>query len=224
MTTGQNCENCAVRAVPDSVVMRVKICGITSLDDAREAVAAGADALGFVFYPPSPRAIEPALAAQIVGQLPPFVTTVGLFVNEDPQRVAEIAEQCRLDVVQLHGDEAPEQCVCPGRKVIKALRLRDEHDLALAARYRVDALLVDAWVADAYGGTGQLGRWDLARQLTADAVVILAGGLTPDNVAEAVEAVSPFAVDVSSGVEAAPGKKDPLLMQAFVKHAKHFRS
>lgn len=219
-----SCENCAVSTVADCAAMRVKICGITSLNDAREAVAAGADALGFVFYPPSPRAIGPQLAAQIIAQLPPFVTTVGLFVNEDPQRVVEIAEQCRLDVLQLHGDEAPEQCVFPGRKVIKALRLRDERDLAQAAQYRVDALLVDAWVADAYGGTGQLGRWDLARQLASGAVVILAGGLTPDNVAEAVDAVSPFAVDVSSGVEAAPGKKDPLLMQAFVKHAKHFRS
>ncbi|MCD6525812.1 MAG: phosphoribosylanthranilate isomerase [Desulfuromonas sp.] len=205
-------------------MVRVKICGITSLVDAQQAVAAGADALGFVFYPPSPRAIEPELAAEIISCLPPFVASVGLFVNEDPARIAQIVQSCQLDVVQLHGDELPEHCDYSGVKVIKALRVRDEQCLDNAEGYPVDALLIDAWDKDVYGGTGKLGRWDLARQAAARSVVVLAGGLNPENVAEAVREVTPFAVDVSSGVEHAPGKKDPLRMRAFVKNAKQARS
>lgn len=203
--------------------VRVKICGITSLVDAQQAVAAGADALGFVFYPPSPRAIEPELAAEIIASLPPFVTSVGLFVNADSAQIEQIVEYCQLDVVQLHGDERPEDCKFSDVKVIKALRVREQQCIDEAQRFTVDALLVDAWDKEAYGGTGKVGRWDLARQLTSRSVVVLAGGLNPENVADAIDAVAPFAVDVSSGVESAPGKKDPVLMRAFVQNAKQVR-
>lgn len=204
--------------------VKVKICGITSVEDALEAVQAGADALGFVFYPPSPRNITPELAAEIIRHLPPFVTTVGLFVNEDSQRIEEIVARCGLDVVQLHGDEMPQQCRFTGVRVIKALRVRDAESLKSAGDFPVSALLIDAWCEQAYGGTGQVGRWDLAAPLARQGVVVLAGGLTPDNVAQAITEVSPYAVDVSSGVESAPGVKSPALMRAFVQQAKQVRS
>ena len=204
--------------------VKVKICGITSLADAQAAVAAGVDALGFVFYSRSSRHVEPEVAAQIIRQLPAFVTTVGLFVNEQPEVIREIAATSQLDVVQLHGDESPEQCRIPGVRVVKALRVRDEESLKGIERYPVSSLLLDAWCDQAYGGTGKVGRWDLARQAAEQHVVILAGGLTPDNVAQAVRDVQPYAVDVSSGVESAPGVKDPALMSAFVQHAKKARS
>ncbi len=204
--------------------VKVKICGITSLQDALAAVEAGVDALGFVFYPRSSRYVAPEKAAQIIRQLPAFVTTVGLFVNEKAQAIDDIVATCRLDVVQLHGDESPEQCHCSAARVIKALRIRDEESLIAIDRYPVTSLLLDAWCDQAYGGTGKVGRWDLARQVAENNVVILAGGLTPDNVAQAVRDVAPYAVDVSSGVESAPGIKDPALMSAFVQQAKNARS
>lgn len=204
--------------------VKVKICGITSLKDALAAVEAGADALGFVFYSRSSRYIAPETAAHIIRQLPAFVTTVGLFVNEQSAVIDDIVTTCQLDVVQLHGDELPEQCHCSAARVVKALRIRDEESLVGIDRYPVTSLLLDAWCDQAYGGTGKVGRWDLARQAAEENIVILAGGLTPDNVAEAVRDVSPYAVDVSSGVESAPGVKDPALMSAFVYHAKNARS
>ncbi len=210
--------------LPRFADVKVKICGITSLQDALAAVEAGADALGFVFYPPSSRSIAPEMAAQIIRRLPAFVTSVGLFVNEQPQVINDVVATCLLDVVQLHGDESPEQCHSAGARVVKALRIRDEESLAGIDRYPVSSLLLDAWCDQAYGGTGKVGRWDLARQVAEKNVVILAGGLTPYNVAEAVRAVAPYAVDVSSGVESAPGIKDPALMSAFVQQAKHARS
>ncbi|WP_305042449.1 phosphoribosylanthranilate isomerase [Geoalkalibacter sp.] len=200
--------------------VRVKICGLTRLDEALHAVACGADALGFVFYPGSLRCVSPEQAAAIIDALPPFVSTVGLFVNEAPRRIAEIAQQCRLDLVQLHGDESPADCLVPGRRVIKALRVRDRASLAQAAEYPVAALLLDAWVAGHYGGTGATFNWDLAADQARRAPVVLAGGLTPDNVADAVRRVLPFAVDVSSGVESAPGRKDPGRVAAFIRNAK----
>lgn len=201
--------------------VRVKICGITCLEDAVHAVNCGADALGFVFYPPSPRFIDPVKAQKIIAALPPFISRVGLFVNAQPAAITEIVEQCCLDVVQLHGDEPPAACRISGVKVIKALRLRDAQCLEGLAHYPVAALLLDAWVSGSYGGTGQLARWDLAAQLAQQFPVILAGGLTPTNVAAAIEAVHPFAVDVSSGVENAPGCKDPQQVRSFIHHAKN---
>ena len=201
-------------------MVKVKICGITSLEDALHACACGADALGFVFYGESPRCIDPAAAATIIRQLPPFVTTVGLFVNADPEQVEEVADFCGLDVIQLHGDEGPDECDFTPRRTIKALRVRDAKSLARHLDYEVAALLLDAWVKGSYGGTGHAFNWELAAEVARQRPVILAGGLTPENVAAAVTAVQPYAVDVSSGVEAAPGKKDPAKVAAFIAKAR----
>lgn len=200
--------------------VRVKICGITTIEDALHAVEMGADALGFVFYPASLRYIAPEQARQIIDKLPPFVAIVGLFVNAEPDQIRTIIRQCRLDVVQLHGDETPTQCHYPEVKVIKALRIRGAECLRGIENYPVSALLLDAWVADAYGGTGQLGRWDLAAGVARQFPVILAGGLTKNNIRAAVDAVQPYAVDVSSGVELSPGAKDHELVREFIYHAK----
>jgi len=203
-----------------SLRVRTKICGITRAQDALHAAACGADALGFVFYEKSPRAISPQDATAIIAQMPPFVSAVGLFVNEAPERIREIAETCGLDLIQLHGDETPQQCLLPRHRVVKALRVKDAESLAGAEAFEVSALLLDAWSPAAFGGTGESFNWELARQIAARRSVILAGGLTPDNVAEAIRAVSPFAVDVSSGVESAPGIKDPRKVRAFIENAR----
>jgi phosphoribosylanthranilate isomerase len=215
-------------------MVRVKICGITNGDDARHAAdcgadalgfvfyagICGADALGFVFYAGSPRCVTPEQVREIVAGLPPFVTRVGLFVNEHPGRIRAIVGACGLDVVQLHGDEPPEACVLPPCRVIKGVRPRREADLAALAAYPVAALLVDAAVPGEFGGTGQRADWELAAQLAARQRVILAGGLTPANVAAAVREVKPYAVDVASGVELAPGRKDPDQVAQFIRMAK----
>lgn len=201
-------------------MVKVKICGITNVDDALHAAACGADALGFVFYEKSPRCLLPEAARQIIACLPPFVTTVGLFVNEAPERIRQVADFCGLDVIQLHGDEGPEQSHLPPYRVIKALRVKDETSLARLEEYRVSAILLDAWVPGVYGGTGEKFDWDLAAAVARQRPVVLAGGLMPENVAEAVRTVRPYGVDVSSGVEAAPGKKDPDKVCEFIRQAK----
>ena len=201
-------------------VPRVKICGITNLEDARHASMSGADALGFVFYQGSPRFINPDLARRIIADLPPLVTTVGLFVNETPTRIREMVEFCGLNTVQLHGDEEPDQCNYPPCRVIKALRLRQQMDSGLFAAYRVSALLLDAYIPGQCGGTGQRCDWQQAADIAAQHRVILAGGLNPENVAEAVRQVHPYGVDVSSGVEEKPGKKDPEKVARFIRMAK----
>ncbi len=207
----------------NAAAMRVKVCGITNLEDAHHAIAMGADALGFVFYPLSPRYIAPSAAQQIIAQLPPLVSIVGLFVNADPDFIRAVIGQCNLDTLQLHGDETPQQCVYSGVKVIKALRVNSEDCLRGMLDYPVSALLLDAWSADAYGGTGKTGRWDLAAQAAQRLPVILAGGLNKANVAQAIAAVGPYAVDVSSGVELVPGRKDPQLVRDFIYTAKGWR-
>jgi len=201
-------------------MVRVKICGITSLQDARHATDCGADALGFVFYPGSPRCIDPDRARQIISELPPLVTTVGLFVNETPTRIRETAGYCGLNVIQLHGDETPVQCEYPPYRVIKALRLAAGADVAALAAYPVSALLLDACVPGQFGGTGQRCDWGLASRIAGRHRVILAGGLGPDNVAAAVAQVRPYGVDVSSGVELSPGRKDPDKVAQFIRSAK----
>ncbi|OEU73071.1 MAG: N-(5'-phosphoribosyl)anthranilate isomerase [Desulfuromonadales bacterium C00003093] len=195
---------------------RVKICGITNVEDALQAVEAGADALGFVFYHRSPRFVTPREVQKIIAELPPFVTTVGLFVNEPLPRIRRTMAAARLDVVQLHGDESPEDCLIEPLRVIKALRIKDAASLEGAARYQVSALLLDAWSDEHYGGTGLSFDWQLVRRLTGKRPLILAGGLTPENVVAAVRQVKPYAVDVSSGVEAAPGKKDHRKVAEFI--------
>jgi phosphoribosylanthranilate isomerase len=201
-------------------MVKVKICGITHVEDALHAAACGADALGFVFYEKSPRCLSPETARQIIAELPPFVTAVGLFVNESPERIRQITDFCGLDVIQLHGDEGPADCDFAPRRVVKALRVKEAASLDGHAAYAVSALLLDAWVAGTYGGTGERFNWELAAAVARQRPVILAGGLTAENVAAAVRTVRPYAVDVSSGVEAAPGRKNPEKVAAFIRNAK----
>ena len=196
---------------------RIKICGITHLDDALMAIEAGADALGFVFVPNTPRYIHPEQAGSIIDQLPPFITTVGLFVNTEQQGIEAIADGCRLNLIQLHGDEPPDLCVALSRRVIKAFRVKDESSVSRLSDYRVSAYLLDTYVKGALGGTGKAFDWNLALKAKLYGRIILAGGLNPDNVASAVLQVRPYGVDVSSGVEASPGRKDPAKVKAFIR-------
>jgi phosphoribosylanthranilate isomerase len=195
---------------------RVKICGITCPEDAEIAAAAGADALGFNFAP-SPRQVTPEGAARIIRTLPPFVTTVGVVVDQD---VAAIRAVCPLDALQFHGQESPRVLAAVGGvRRIKVFRIRDEADLVALQTYRdcAEAFLLDAYVPGVAGGTGQTFNWELAfRARETGLPILLAGGLTPDNVGAAIRAARPYAVDVSSGVEAAPGRKDPARVRAFV--------
>jgi phosphoribosylanthranilate isomerase len=190
------------------------------VEDALQAVEAGADALGFVFHEKSPRSVFPEQAAMIVRALPPFVQAVGLFVNAEIDFVNATAERCRLDIVQLHGEESPDYCGLMVRRVIKAFRVKDVTSLDLMCNYRVAGYLLDAWSPTAYGGTGTTFNWEIAKLAGKIGPIILAGGLTPRNVRTAVEAVDPYGVDVSSGVESAPGKKDPEKVQEFIRRAK----
>ena len=196
---------------------QVKICGLTSVADAQAAAAAGADLIGLMFYAGSPRHVSLAQAAEIARALPPFVLRVGVFVNPDEALVTRAIAECGLNLLQFHGDEPSAFCTQFGLMSVKALRVRDAASLQTLAEYHTDAFLLDAYSAAGRGGTGEQFNWDLA--VTAQhwgKPIFLAGGLTPANVAAAVRQVRPFAVDVSSGVEAAPGKKDPAKMQAFI--------
>jgi len=201
------------------VMVKVKICGITNLEDALLSVEAGADALGFNFYPLSPRYITPEDARRIIAELPPSTFCVGVFVNEEsPGAVARLAARSGVGAVQLHGDESPEYCAALGeQRVIKALRVGKDFVPEGAARYRAESILLDAFGASARGGTGETFDWALARK-TREVVaqLYLAGGLTPENIAEAIAAVAPYAVDVCSGVELAPGRKDMARVRAFI--------
>ncbi|MFO8007089.1 MAG: phosphoribosylanthranilate isomerase [Candidatus Brocadiia bacterium] len=200
---------------------KVKICGVTSPRDALMAAAAGADAVGFNFFPPSPRYVEPDWARAMRMALPPFVAAVGVFVDRSPERVRDIMRHCRLDYAQLHGHESPQVVEkLKEFRIIKAVRVRDEDDLSELERYDVDAFLLDAYVEDQPGGTGSTFDWDLARQASARAKLLLAGGLTPNNVAKAVHTARPYAVDVASGVEEEPGVKSRDLVTDFVLEAK----
>ena len=199
---------------------RVKVCGITDLGDALAALEAGADMLGFNFYARSPRYVTPAAARKIIERLPDGVSCVGVFVNEPtPAEVERIARAAGLGAVQLHGDETPEYCQSlRDLTTIKALRVGTDYTPESAAAYETDAILLDAYVAGERGGTGHTFDWTLAT-LTRERVpkLFLAGGLNPENVAQAVAAVRPYAVDVCSGVETSPGRKSPELMRRFVE-------
>jgi phosphoribosylanthranilate isomerase len=197
---------------------RVKICGITRLEDAMAAIDAGADALGFVFYPPSPRDVSVAQAREIVAQLPPFVTTVALFVNADRETIAEVIRETGIDLLQFHGNECPDYCAEHGRPWIKAVRMKDDLDLDKVVRDHAGAraLLLDAYRPGVPGGTGEAFDWGRIPAELAGRIV-LAGGLTPDNVADAVRQVKPYAVDVSGGVEAGKGIKDADKIKRFIR-------
>ena len=200
--------------------IKVKVCGITNAEDALAAVEAGADALGFIFYEKSPRYVVPAVAANIIAELPPLVTPVGVFVNEGLATVRSIMDTCGLAMAQLHGDENVSYCRELARPAMKALRLRDRGSLLALAEYQgrggVRGFVLDTFSELSYGGTGQITDWGLAAEVAKSAPLLLAGGLTPDNVTEAIRTVRPYGVDVSSGVESAPGKKDHAKMRAFV--------
>ena len=203
------------------MVVKVKICGITSLADGLAAAQAGADALGFVFYEPSPRYISPEAAPVIIRQLPPDLVKVGVFVNAPRDLVFSAMSQCGLSLLQFHGDEPPDYCLQFGLMSMKAFRMRDAESLERLADYPTDAWLLDACAPDKPGGTGQTFNWDLALEAGKfGRPVFLAGGLTPENVADAVRRARPYAVDVSTGVEAAPGRKDPAKVRAFIQAAK----
>jgi phosphoribosylanthranilate isomerase len=200
---------------------KVKICGITTVEDALMAVHAGADALGFVFFEKSPRHVTPDRAVGIIAAIPPFVQVVGLFVNAPLDLVNATADRCGLDIIQLHGEESPSYCESVNRRVMKAFRVRGMESLAAMADYRVAGYLLDAYSPHSYGGTGERFDWDCAVAAKGRGPIILAGGLDADNVAAAVSRVKPFAVDVSSGVESSPGHKDPEKVRKFVKNAKN---
>jgi phosphoribosylanthranilate isomerase len=190
-------------------VTAIKICGITNIEDACFAAASGADAIGFIFHAPSPRYVTPERAKEIIEKLPHGITKVGVFVNHDAKEVKKIMTLCSLDMVQLHGAESPAFCRrFPRSQVIKALALRGEDDLAQLREYPIKAMLVDAFDPQRHGGTGEKADWALAARVKELHPLILAGGLSLTNIQEAIELVSPDAVDINSGVESAPGRKD----------------
>lgn len=201
---------------------RVKICGITNLEDARRAFDSGADALGFVFAE-SPRRVSAAQVKKIVKALGPWIATVGVFVNEKLENVRRIAAECGLSAVQLHGDESADyvrRLKLPSCKVIKAFRVAEKSDLKKILRYRADAFLFDTKVAGKWGGSGQSFDWDILKSLKTPCPVIVAGGLSPENVGEVVKRLLPYGVEASSSVERAPGKKDPRKVREFIRRAK----
>jgi phosphoribosylanthranilate isomerase len=190
-------------------VKQVKICGITNKEDALCATGCGAAALGFIFYPPSPRYIKPEDARKIISGLPKEVVNIGVFVNEKVDEIKRVMKYCGLDMIQLHGDESPEFCrEFPAFQVIKAVELKNDDDLNHAYSYEVEAILVDSRHAGLYGGTGRKANWKLACRTKNKKPLILSGGLHENNIAEALQTVAPAALDINSGVESEPGKKD----------------
>ena len=200
-------------------MVKIKICGITNKEDALRAIKLKVDALGFIFAN-SPRRVDPKIVQKIIELLPPFISSVGVFVNKDREKVKKIAESCHLTTLQFHGEESPSYCQGFRQKVIKAFRIKDKNVLKKIPQYqdKVDACLLDAYSPFKYGGTGKIFNWDVVREVKKLRIpIILSGGLNPDNVEEAINKVRPYAVDVSSGVEKKPGKKDPEKLRNFVK-------
>ncbi len=189
---------------------RIKICGMTEMYEVEKAVAAGVDAIGFIFVKESPRYIRPEQAREIIRELPPFVDAVGVFVNEEPGVVGEITRYCGLTVLQLHGQEPPEYCAMMARRVVKAFQVNDRLNSNLLASYKdvVWGYLLDTYRKDVAGGTGETFDWAVVETLKLERPLILAGGLDEKNVAAAINLVHPFCVDVNSGIEIAPGKKN----------------
>jgi phosphoribosylanthranilate isomerase len=204
-----------------SVSVKVKICGVTSVSDAQAAVQAGADAVGLMLYSGSPRHITLEAAQEIAGNLPPSVIRVGVFVDPNPEDVFAAIRLCGLNLLQFHGAETPQFCQQFGVMTLKAFRMKSAESLAALASFSADAFLLDSHVPDKPGGTGQTFNWDLAVAAKKfGRPIFLAGGLTPENVADAIRAAQPFGVDVSSGVEISPGRKDPEKIRAFIAAAR----
>jgi len=201
---------------------RIKICGITRLEDALTASQLGVDAIGFVFYPKSPRYITPIEATRIIRELPPFISAVGLFVNPDQSDIDEILKQCPLDIIQLHGDESPEFCMAQQHRVMKAVPVNNKDDLKQAHAYPCPVLLDAKAPQGVYGGTGKSFDWSLLEGFEHDYPLILAGGLNTQNIEAALSVRQWFAVDVSSGVESSPGIKNETKLRDFIDHANTF--
>ena len=202
--------------------VRVKICGIISIEDATAAVEAGVDALGFMFYEPSPRYLTAERAGAIIRELPTHVAKVGVFVDASAQTIRHTADTAGLDTLQFHGDESPEFCSKFEQHTIKAFRVKDEESLGQLPDYDTDAWLLDSYVKGVPGGTGEKFNWNLAVEAKRlGKPILLAGGLTPENAAEAVSQVAPFGLDVSSGVEVSPGKKDAEKLTQLIANAKN---
>jgi len=201
-------------------MVRVKVCGITRVEDALAASDAGADAIGLQFCRSSPRCVSPEQAKFIRDRLPPFMSVVGVFVNACREQIQNIAEICRLDSIQLHGNEPPDFVTGAKAWTIKAIGISGPDDLTGLERYQVDALLLDSKIGERFGGTGHCFNWSLLRGLRIRVPVILAGGLRADNVGDAIRATRPYAVDVCSGVESAPGVKDHYKMRALIENVR----
>lgn len=201
---------------------KIKICGITNKRDAIAAAGLRPDMMGFVFYNGSKRYVEPKVVRDIANELPPFITKVGVFVDLDKNKVLEIAEECSLDMLQFHGDEAPDYCAGfeNSYKVIKAFRIKDGDSLKGINDYNADFYMLDTYSSKEKGGTGESFDWKIIESFEFLRPVILSGGLTPYNVRDAIEKFSPYGVDVSSGVEVSPGKKDAPLMKKFVENVR----
>ena len=207
--------------------MEIKICGITNMEDAVRASAYGADALGFIFHEKSPRYVSPETARRTIQNLPDGISKVGVFVNHDIHAVRQIYEFCRLDMIQLHGDESPAYCrEFPQSILIKAISPMNEDDLGIVNQYNVKAVIVDARESGLYGGTGKKSNWELAAKLKEMHLLVLSGGLNAGNILQGIRTVSPHAVDVNSGVELSPGKKDPKKVQSMIEtvHAAGIKS
>ncbi|MDO8644557.1 MAG: phosphoribosylanthranilate isomerase [bacterium] len=194
----------------------VKVCGITNIDDALDAVEFGADALGFNFYKESPRYIDPEAALKLLEDVPPSVARVGVFVNENEQLVKDLSQALELNYLQFHGDETPYYCEQFATPHWKVFQLKDEKSLLLMEKYHPDAFLIDAYVQKIRGGTGVTANWDLAKKAKERGKVILAGGLNPQNIETAIATVQPYGVDVCSGVEESPGKKNRFKLEEFL--------
>jgi len=198
-------------------MIRVKICGITNVENAQSAVYAGASAIGFIFHKKSPRCISASKARNIIDQLPPFVTPVGVFVDAKEGAVRDICRFTGITTLQFHGNEEPFYCQrFKGHKIIKAFKVSEDFEFASIKKYKVDAYLFDTFSQDAAGGTGKTFNWNLMKYEKIERPFILSGGLNSSNVQEALQVLQPYAVDVSSGVEKAPGIKDPKLVRAFI--------
>jgi phosphoribosylanthranilate isomerase len=199
------------------VALKVKICGITNLEDALKAVDLGADALGFIFYRKSPRYVTPRVAKLIINRLPSFINRIGVFVNERESEVKRIASYCGLDTLQFHGSESSSYCKkFKGYRIIKAFRINDKIDIENISKYKVDAYLLDTYKRGIPGGTGKVFNWDLLNKIRRfKRRIILSGGLNPENVKMAIRKVNPYAIDVSSSLEKRAGKKDHRLMELF---------
>jgi phosphoribosylanthranilate isomerase len=197
--------------------VKVKVCGVRHVEEAEAALDGGADALGFNFWPKSPRYIAPHAALEVISKLPPVASTVGVFVNEEVNFIIDVASELRLSAVQLHGDESPEFCAALGSiKTIKAIRVGQDFDLGVIRSYPVSMVLLDSNIRGSYGGTGQRFDWRIAIEAKRFARIILAGGLNTENVWEAITHVRPAAIDVCSGVEAEPGRKDFDKLRSFL--------